>query len=66
MFCATNNVMHNIPHIQYEYTKYSINIKLSIPQSIAMGLNKVMVWVPFYRTNIYVMPTVSDFLETYI
>ena len=51
MFCGTDNILQNVPHIQVKCGKYSIeylecggifHIILSVPQNIAMGLNNVM------------------------
>ena len=37
MFCRTESIIQNIPHIQHGYEEYSAYIILSIPQNIVLG-----------------------------
>ena len=40
VFCGTDIIMQNIPHVQHGYEEYFV--ELSVPQNTAMGLNNVM------------------------
>ena len=50
VFCGTNNIWWNIPHIHYECEEYSTR-KLSVPQNIFMDMYWV-IWKQFNSTKI--------------
>ena len=53
MFCGTDNIMQNIPHIKSESENSLQNIVS--PQNIVMGLNNVMVLcTSFYNNEVLV------------
>ena len=41
MLCGTDNILHDIPHIQFEYKEYTCRI-LSVPHNNVTNLNNVM------------------------